>query len=300
VQSLPESVSWEILVVDNNSKDETAKVVEGFELRYPAVVRYLFEPQQGISNARNAGIRAARGKILAFIDDDETADTTWLENLTANLRSEQWAGTGGRVVPRWSSPPPRWWSSKSSFLMGPLAAFEADASQEELADPPFGANMAFQRQVFEKYGGFRPDLGRSGKNLLGNEDTEFGRRLMAAGERLRYEPAAVTYHPVEPFRIRRGYFLQWWFNKGRSDVIESGIQPGGKFILGFPLRLFRDAGVEAVRWLFATRASQRFVSHLKVWAYAGQAFESYCQTREARRKRQGPGAQPRGIAENAS
>jgi len=300
IQSLPQSVRWEIVVIDNNSRDETAKVVEEFRRRYPDLIRYAVEPQQGISNARNAGIRMAQGDILAFIDDDETADTAWLKNLTANLRGEQWAGAGGRVVPEWNSPPPRWWSSNSAFLVGPLAVFDADDRHEELSNPPFGANMAFRRHMFGKYGGFRTDLGRSGENLLGNEDTEFGRRLLAAGERLRYEPSAVTYHPVEPFRLRRGYFLQWWFNKGRSDVLETGIRPGAKYILGFPLRLFRDAGVEVLHWVFAKQPSQRFVCHLKVWAYAGQAVESYFQTRESRRKRQGPGAQSRGMAENAN
>src|SRR5271168_746976 len=83
-QTLPESLGWELIIVDNNSSDQTRQVIEDFRLRYPERIRYLFEPQQGISHARNAGIRESRGEILAFIDDDETADTGWLRNLTAN------------------------------------------------------------------------------------------------------------------------------------------------------------------------------------------------------------------------
>ncbi len=98
-EDLPQSVGWEIVVVDNNSSDETRQVVEELRCRYPQRIRYVFEPKQGVSNARNTGIREARGEILAFIDDDETADTAWLQNLTANLHSGEWAGAGGRVVP---------------------------------------------------------------------------------------------------------------------------------------------------------------------------------------------------------
>ena len=94
---LPESVEWEILVVDNNSKDATREVVEGFYKQYPSRIRYLFEPKQGKSNALNTGIREARGNILAFMDDDVRVETDWLQKLTAPLQDPQWAGAGGRV-----------------------------------------------------------------------------------------------------------------------------------------------------------------------------------------------------------
>src|ERR1035441_3219398 len=83
-QVLPESADWDVLVVDNNSSDQTRAVVEDFRRRYPGRIRYLFEPRQGLSRARNAGIRAARGEIIAFIDDDVIAAPTWLQNLTAS------------------------------------------------------------------------------------------------------------------------------------------------------------------------------------------------------------------------
>jgi glycosyltransferase involved in cell wall biosynthesis len=297
-QTLPGSLEWEIIVVDNNSNDETPQIVESFQRKYPARFRYLLEKTQGVSSARNAGIRDARGDIVAFIDDDETAAPGWLENLTKHLHSGEWAGAGGRVVPEWSFARPRWLLSEHSFTSAPLAKFDADAENEELTEPPFGANMAFRKEVFDKHGGFRTDLGRSGKSLLSSEDTEFGRRLMASGSRLRYEPSAVTYHPVEPFRVRRGYFLAWWFGKGRTDVIEMGIQPQGRRFLGIPLRLFRDAAVEVVRWAVAASAAQRFICQLKVWSYAGQAFESYRRTADSRQTPRGPHANVRSPAKS--
>jgi glycosyltransferase involved in cell wall biosynthesis len=283
-QVLPPSIGWEILVVDNNSSDETPQVVEAFRLEHPERIRYLHEKQQGISHARNAAIRNARGEILAFIDDDETAQVDWLYNLTANLYSGEWAGAGGRVLPPSSFVKTKWLASRSPFIQGPLSLFDPEIGAGHMADPPFGANMAFRKEIFERLGGFRTDLGRSGDNLLSNEDTEFGRRLMAAGLRLRYEPTALTYHPVEEHRLRRQYFRDWWFNKGRSDILEVGVQAKGRRFFGVPLRLFRDIAIEMVRWMIAVDSSQRFICGLKVWAYAGQGFESYNQSRNAKQK----------------
>jgi glycosyltransferase involved in cell wall biosynthesis len=284
VQELPQSLEWEILVVDNNSNDDTSQVVEELQRQYPERIRYFFEPKQGISHARNAGIAESRAEILAFIDDDETAGDTWLQNLTANLHTGEWAGAGGRVLPPSSFSRPRWLSSQSPFTQGPLASFDPENEAGKLTEPPFGANMAFRKEVFEKLGGFRTDLGRSGSNLLSNEDTEFGRRIFAAGMQLRYEPDALTYHPVEKARLQPKYFRAWWFNKGRSDVLELGVQPKGTRLLGVPVRLFRDAAVEAVRWAITLDSPQRFICSLKIWAYAGQAYESYLQGFDSNRK----------------
>ena len=96
---MPDSVDWEILVVDNNSKDRTRAVTSEFCLRHPGRVRYLFEAQQGLSNARNAGIHEARSEIIAFTDDDVTVEPTWLHNLTASLHDGLWAGAGGEYAP---------------------------------------------------------------------------------------------------------------------------------------------------------------------------------------------------------
>ena len=284
VQTLSHSLAWEILVVDNNSTDHTRQMIEGLQRRYPELIRYVFEPEQGISHARNTGIREARGEILAFLDDDETASTGWLQNLTANLHSGEWVGAGGRVLPPPSFSPPSWLSTSASSINGPLAVFDPALEAGQLNEPPFGANMAFRREVFDKYGGFRTDLGRTGKNMISNEDTEFGRRLMAAGLRLRYEPSALTYHPVDESRLRRSYFLSWWFNKGRSDVREFGNQPNGARLIGIPLRLFRALPWAAMRWMSAIEPPQRFGYKLEVWSCAGQIFESYHLWLDAKRK----------------
>ncbi len=280
--TLPAGVEWEVVVVDNNSTDQTREVVEEFHRRQPGRFRYVFESHQGLSHARNAGIREARGDVLAFMDDDVTVEATWLQNLTAGLRAGDWAGAGGRILLAQTFSPPRWLALDGPCNMGGIlyAHFDLGDKPCELDSPPHGTNMAFQRKMFEKYGGFRPDLGRCGSNMMSNEDTEFGHRLMTAGERFRYEPSAVVRHPVPQDRVRKEYFLAWWFDFGRALVREWGRGPA---VLGIPgpyfkiLKLGTIAMAERMgRWMVARNPQKRFFWKCWVWATAGQIKE-YCR-----------------------
>src|SRR5208282_3321540 len=143
-QILPESIEWEVLVTDNNSNDQTRDVVKDRCHRYPGHFRYLFESQQGKSHALNAGIREARGDILAFTDDDVTVEPTWLHDLTAALHTGEWGGAGGRTLPERTFLPPRWLSLEGRYALGPLAAFDRGLVAGELTEPPVGNNMAFR------------------------------------------------------------------------------------------------------------------------------------------------------------
>src|SRR5262249_27098070 len=148
-----------------------------------------------------------------------------------------------------------------------------------LLEPPLGTNMAFRRAMFEKYGAFRTDLDRCGEGMLSNGDTEFGRRLLAAGERLRYEPSAVVYHRIMENRMQKKYFLNWWSGKGRSDIREFGLPPGAKsYIAGIPLIHFCRLGVWTLRWAFTVEPRLRFSRKLIVWAKVGEILECYRYT----------------------
>jgi glycosyltransferase involved in cell wall biosynthesis len=274
---LPATVEWEVLVVDNNSPDRTAKVVEDFRLRYPNRFRYLFEGQQGKSYALNSGIRDAHGDVLVFMDDDVTVESTWLQNLTAPLFSNgEYAGSGGRILPERSFSPPSWMPLHQRYGLAPLAFFDLGPEDGELFEPPFGTNMAFRKKIFEKYGGFRTDLGPQPGNEIRNEDTEFGRRVLTAGERLRYEASAVVYHSVPQHRVQKKYFLRWFFDKGRADIREYGIPEETKWIVGgIPLYLFRRLVVRTLQWLLTLEPSRRFSCRLKAWATVGAILESY-------------------------
>ena len=277
---LPNTVEWEVLVVDNNSNDQTREVVDEFCRRYPRRVRYVFEPLQGLCRARNAGIREARGDILAFVDDDVTVEPTWLQNLTASLHDGQWVGAGGRIRAERDFSPPRWLALDGPYSMGGvLVLFDRGDKAGELDWAPYGTNMAFRREMFEKYGGFRTDLGRCGDDLMSNEDTEFGRRLVSANERLRYEPSAVVYHAVIKTRLRKEYFLAWYYGFGRSLARERGRGPD---IWGIPRLWFGILKVGTttlagltLRWMVALKPQRRFFYKALVWRTAGQIVEMY-------------------------
>lgn len=292
---VPKGVEWEVLVVDNNSTDRTRDVVEELSRSEGNHFRYYFEPQQGKCIALNSGIREAHGTILAFSDDDVTVEPDWLHNLTSNLNTSEWAGAAGRVLRTWTCPQPRWLSLEPRYekIGWALVSFDLDLEAGELpsAYPPVGANMAFRSEVFSKHGGFRTDLGPKGNEtgestqrkagVRGNaeqhvprryDDTEFGRRLVENGERMRYEPSAIVYHPVQEERLTRHYFLSWWFGRGRDTNL---ILPNRGPVWGIPRYYFRVTKMLALlsgntlAWLTAIKPGRRFYFKAMTWEMAG-------------------------------
>jgi len=281
--SLPAAVDWEVLVVDNNSSDATAGVVKDFSSRFPGRFLYLREPQPGKSYALNSGIREASGDILAFMDDDVVVEPTWLERLTNAFREGEWKGAGGRILPQWSCTPPHWLSLEGRYSLAPLALFDLGSTAGELHEAPFGTNMAFRKEMFSKYGFFRTDLGPHPDSQIRSEDTEFGHRLLEAGERFWYEPSAVVYHPVVADRLQKAYFLAWWFDKGRAEIREHGPNPGTRyFVWGIPLYMFRNLARRLLLWTVTFESRARFLCKVDVWQKVGQMAEC------SRRVRAGP------------
>ena len=275
---MPNSITWEVFVVDNNSNDQTRVLVEAFCRRYPGRFRYLLEPRPGKSFALNTGIRESQGDVLAFMDDDVTVCPAWLRNLTGALHTDEWAGAGGRIILQWPSSLPPWLAVDGPYARHCFPGFDQGQEAKALIGPPFGTNMAFRREMFDKYGVFRTDLGPSACKDIPphSEDTEFGRRLIAGGERLRYEPSAIVYHPVSESRINKAYFLRWRFDLGRADIRALGIQPGTKwFVRGIPLYLFRRLAVWTSRWMVSIEPSRRFFHKVKAWEQAGAISECH-------------------------
>ena len=279
-QVMQPSVTWEAVVIDNNSTDGTRELVESYCRSSPALFRYVFEPQQGLSRARNAGIRAAGGDIIVFTDDDVIAESTWLEKLTAPLRTNGWGGGGGRVVPPVDLKLPAWLTVGGDMdLVGALLPiFDLGDKAGEMKRPPYGANMAFRKSMFEKYGLFRVDLGHCGSKLLSGEDIDFGNRLISAGERLHYEPSAVVHHPVPEERLSKSYFRTWWFDYGRTRIIERGERPS---FFGIPRRFFSLASLalrflpfRVIRWVFTLDARRRFYYECEIRQTLGEIAET--------------------------
>ncbi|HEY1576112.1 MAG TPA: glycosyltransferase [Terracidiphilus sp.] len=267
---LPSTVDWEILVVDNNSNDGTREVVEEFCDRHASRFRYLFEPKQGKSHALNAGVQHSQSEILAFADDDAVVAADWLWNLTSSLRDGSHSGAGGRIIPTWTRPRPRWLSEDAPHTVGPFVSFDDGPEAGPLTRAPYGANMAFCREVFEKYGDFRTDLGPRPGNEIRCEDIEFAERLLNAGERLRYEPSAVVYHPVPENRVTKRFMRSWWFWSGYSEVLQFGLPPGAGWRIGtVPLYLLRRIVRWTLQWLISVRPARRFYCEMNACYVAG-------------------------------
>ena len=273
---MPEETAWEVVVVDNNSSDNTPQVVREFQERFPHRFRYIFEATPGKSNALNRAIDETDAEIVAFMDDDVQVDPYWLRQLTKIFDDEGYAGSGGRILPESGFQAPAWLKVLSPYALAPIAMFDLGTDAGDLHEPPFGTNMAFRRRVFSLCGNFRRDLGPRPGSEIRSEDTEFGMRVLRAGERLWYEPSAVVYHMIPNHRVKQGYFLKWWYAKGRADVREGIFQRETRLMVsGVPLVLFRRIAVWGTRWLLSISPSRRYDCKAKVWWLAGEIKESF-------------------------
>jgi glucosyl-dolichyl phosphate glucuronosyltransferase len=283
---LPPSTRCEVLVVDNDSNDRTREVIEAFCCTYPERFRYVSETRRGKSHALNTGIRESRGEILAFIDDDVIVEASWLEKLTSHLSDGEWAGAAGRILAQGDFAPPRWMSTEGPHSLGPLALFDRGPEAGALTEAPYGTNMAYRRAVFDDYGFFRTDLGPQLDRRLPqkSEDSEFGKRLLEAGVPLRYEPAAVVYHEVPEARLQKSYFLKWWFDKARADILAAGVPSDAKRLLrGVPANMILRLMRWILTWAVMVDPAQRFSAKLKVWWLTGGIVESHRQWRDKKR-----------------
>lgn len=207
-QTLPRE-HYEILVVDNNSTDDTAAVAREFAARG---VRRVAEPAQGLSHARNRAWREARGEYVAYCDDDCRIPPGWLEAARTLALAHRPEGMGGPYFACYASPRPAWFKDAyGSHDQGP----ERVLGPGEFLD---GGNMILQRAVLEALGGFDGRLGMRGRALGYGEETDLQLRLRAArpGAALRYSPALWVRHLVSPGRMRLGDILRQRLADGMS------------------------------------------------------------------------------------
>ena len=295
------ALRWDVLVVDNNSTDDTRAVVERQIAAFPVTLRYLFESTQGRSSALNTGIKASDAKILAFTDDDVRVADGWLDAAIAPLSGldTSLVYTGGPVRPIWESAPPRWLDLNRGDLWGTIAIQNHGSTPfiyEERRKVPLGANMAVRRDVFDRVGLFRPDLGRAaGRLLLGQEVPDLLLRLRSAGLRGMYVPAMQVHHHIPTRRLTQEYFRNWWFGKGVSRAALERVQPVTEMgidlretphILGVPRYMYgsalRDAFQMAMERL-AGRPESSFRHQMMLAYFSGYVWARWRQRRAGTR-----------------
>ena len=136
---------WEVIVVDNNSKDQTALAVEEFRRVWP-LLRYEFEPMQGLSHARNHGIAAARGDLLLFTDDDVLPDPDWLEHTLAGIEKYGADACGGYIAPIWETGPPLWLTERFYGFLAVRTDRGDDYTLTEASQTPFSATWPSRKR----------------------------------------------------------------------------------------------------------------------------------------------------------
>jgi glycosyltransferase involved in cell wall biosynthesis len=230
--------AWDVIVVDNNSNDDTRQVIESQAATFPVPLSYLFEAKQGKSVALNAGLRQTRADVVLFTDDDVLVDPNWLDAACSPMEDNpRLSYTGGPVRPLWQAEPPDWLDQHRGDLWGTLAILDYGPAPfvfEARQRVPVGANMAVRRSLIEQIGGFHPDLGRRGLSLLGQEQAEFFARARACGARGGYAPQMEVHHHVPVERLTRQYFRRWWYWKGVTRSLVDAMH--GETELGLELK----------------------------------------------------------------
>lgn len=205
-----EASMFEVIVVDNNSTDNTLEIAGLFAKTTPNI-RIFTEVILGHSHARNRGWREARGEYVAYIDDDAKASPDWCERILHAFKTvtPTPAAVGGQIHPFYEVPPPSWftddfeirtWGGNAGFLELPRARYGFS-----------GSNMAFQRKILERHGGFSSRYGIVDGTLRMGEDTEFFNRIYDEEPNFWYDPLIKVFHLVPKrnfkviYRIGRSY-----------------------------------------------------------------------------------------------
>jgi len=264
----PEGYSWELVLVDNNSKDETKMIAEEFKEESGLNVKYVFEAKQGLSYARNRGINHSKGEIIAFTDDDVMVDRYWLSNIERAFEEHGVSCVGGKILPVWEIPKPKWLKHDLHYMLALL----------DYGDKPFylkspiiwGANFSVKADIFGKYGGFDTNLGRIPGRLFAGEETEFVRRILNKGEKILYDPNAVVYHYISGDKISKRYFRKWKYDQG---ILRASLRGNSKHksYLGIPYNPMTYLVKNALLFFKDTRYlwQKRFLYELRVISYVG-------------------------------
>ncbi|MEX0701938.1 MAG: glycosyltransferase [Planctomycetales bacterium] len=193
--------TYDVLVVDNGSTDETPAVARELAENLPIEVRYAREETPGVVFARNRAIAECRGQWLAFFDDDQAADPEWIAELLALAERRNAECVGGKVRLRFPAGVERALSPICRMLLGESVGLDSERKYSAAVTPGAG-NLMVRRAALERVGGFDPAYNGRG------EDTDLFLRLMSAGIEGWYSPAAIIHHIIPAERVSDDYLLR--------------------------------------------------------------------------------------------
>jgi glycosyltransferase involved in cell wall biosynthesis len=266
---------FEVIVVDNNSTDNTREVVASFAVQ-PLAPRYVLETNQGLDHARNRAIKEARGEIIVFGDDDILVPREWLAQMTIPLMADharKIGAMGGEVMPVFPDGLPPWVAEWHAPLK-----FRADTGVLDPRHSPMGANLAIPRWVFEQLGAFSTALDRSGKSLFSGGDAEMIRRIRAVGLEVWFAPGAAVKHQMPASRTTFRYAARHAFDSARSRVVDRASQgaAGGYLLSRFAANLFKAPafGLLGVGNGLIFRTGEAKKAFVRAWRSCGYLYQT--------------------------
>ena len=212
------SIPVEILIVDNNSRDETRQLVNDLSAREGVSLRYVFESCQGIPYARNRAIEESLGSdYLAFIDADEMPDPGWLAAAVDALSDEDADCVGGEIRVRLPSQrSPAWLTEQLTGFLGRLNHGNIPFWVKDQSTPVWSGNVAYKTSIFSTGLRFDVRYNRSGKGIGGGSDGIMFRKLLEQGVKIRYRPDMIINHYVEEEKLKRSYFIRLHYVAGKK------------------------------------------------------------------------------------
>jgi GT2 family glycosyltransferase len=205
-----------VLAIDHNPSLQ-ARACE----KFPNATVVENVQDRGLNGARNSGVAATTGDIVAFLDDDAIAQPDWLEQLLATYTSEQVVGVGGKINPLWLSGRPGWFPDEFNWVVG--CSYRGLPVDTAPVRNLIGCNMSYRRSVIEHLGGFRNGIGHVGGRPQGDDETEFCIRLRQTipGAVLLFQPRAQVSHKVPASRANARYYRWRCYLEGRSKALLS-------------------------------------------------------------------------------
>jgi glucosyl-dolichyl phosphate glucuronosyltransferase len=206
-----------IIVVDHNPPMFQRVLAE-----IPGVIAVENSETQGLSGARNSGLAVAQGNLIAFLDDDATAEPDWLERMSRCCVDPEVMGAGGTVEPEWLGKQPRWFPVDFYWVRG--CSYQKRPEKPVVVRNPFGGCTCYKRELFEAVGGFTTGIGRVGTNPMGGEETELCiRGHQHWPERVfLYDPQARIHHRIPAIRATWSYFRSRCYAEGLSKATIAG------------------------------------------------------------------------------
>jgi glucosyl-dolichyl phosphate glucuronosyltransferase len=250
---IPEGVTWELLVVNNNATDHTEEVIQKHFQAGRLPLQALFEKEQGLSRARNKAISEFRGELLLWTDDDVLVSPNWLAaHVKASLEYPDAAAFGGPIEPWFPVPPPKWFTRNIARL-GPYWALLERPSGKRILDKGehvFGANMVYRREAIAGKL-FNVNAGHIGKKSGGFDEIEIQEAIEQSGRPRIWVPEAVVTHYVIPERMNLAYLWQHLVHVHYKRFYDPADFTGSKRVFDIP------------RWLLRTYIQKRVLLALR-------------------------------------